>query len=248
MTKILVIDDNPDLLIAKYLKSMVVEYCTEPSSASEKVLSTNPDVIILDVLMPGTDGFTVAQTLRAQGIRTPIIFLSGRAETNYLVKAFSEYNASFYMRKPLILPLLGSHINHLLDLYDGSKGRRSTEQHVLVFGECRLPLSGTISVSYCQSLEDLPGLLALLPSMIFLEAGNALEGGAFQIINAYKENHYVQLISVHPSEDSRKRDERIIILKKSLQDGAYDFLEHPIDPSHLLARINSSPTYTKALS
>jgi len=86
MTKVLVIDDEaPIRLLCRVNleaeKMDVIEAADGPSGV-EKALAEEPDVILLDVMMPGLDGWNVAEQLlqdeRTSGI--PIIFLTARAE------------------------------------------------------------------------------------------------------------------------------------------------------------------------
>ena len=86
MTKVLVIDDEaPIRLLCRVNleaeKMDVIEAADGPSGV-EKALAEGPDVILLDVMMPGLDGWRVAEQLlddeRTAGI--PIIFLTARAE------------------------------------------------------------------------------------------------------------------------------------------------------------------------
>ena len=70
-------------------------------SALEAAVTTNPDLIVLDVMLPDLDGFEVCRRLRADGVRTPVLFLTARDSTedkvrgltlggdDYLVKPFS---------------------------------------------------------------------------------------------------------------------------------------------------------------
>jgi DNA-binding response OmpR family regulator len=86
MTRVLVIDDEPPIRLLCRVnleaeKIEVVEAADGPSGV-EQARSANPDVILLDVMMPGLDGWQVAENLledeRTRDI--PIIFLTARAE------------------------------------------------------------------------------------------------------------------------------------------------------------------------
>ncbi|GAA4134468.1 response regulator transcription factor [Sphingobacterium kyonggiense] len=58
-----------------------------------------PDIIILDVMMPLMDGFTVAKEIRKTDLHTPIIFLTAMTQTDDVVKGF-KLGANDYIRKP----------------------------------------------------------------------------------------------------------------------------------------------------
>ncbi|WDF68904.1 response regulator transcription factor [Sphingobacterium oryzagri] len=58
-----------------------------------------PDIVVLDVMMPLMDGFTVAQEIRKVDISTPILFLTAMTQTEDVVKGF-HLGANDYVRKP----------------------------------------------------------------------------------------------------------------------------------------------------
>ncbi len=58
-----------------------------------------PDIIVLDVMMPLMDGFTVAKEIRKTDLHTPIIFLTAMTQTEDVVKGF-KLGANDYVRKP----------------------------------------------------------------------------------------------------------------------------------------------------
>jgi len=83
MSKILVIDDDPDFLLAVQTVleayEFDVETATTPEEGVSKVESTEPDLVILDVLMPiDYEGFEVARVIREEQHRTdlPIVILT----------------------------------------------------------------------------------------------------------------------------------------------------------------------------
>jgi DNA-binding response OmpR family regulator len=101
--RVLVIDDNPDtrelldrVLTAAGFESLLAEDATTGLRAAYQF---HPDAIILDVQMPGLDGFTTCERLREM-TDVPILFLTGHAtETGDIVKGFA-LGADEYMTKP----------------------------------------------------------------------------------------------------------------------------------------------------
>ncbi len=99
--KILVIDDSPCLLAAmlrKYGYTVVTE--TESHRAHGAVVDQAPDLILLDINMPGADGYSVCTTLKAsaQTRDIPVIFVSARNETLDKIRAF-QVGAADYVSK-----------------------------------------------------------------------------------------------------------------------------------------------------
>lgn len=103
--KILLADDEPSMqaLIGQIVEDGGYAFCgaLDGLKAMEVAQSEKPDLIILDVMMPGMDGFEVCRLLRGQGVAVPIIILSAKGEIvdksigfsagadDYLVKPFS---------------------------------------------------------------------------------------------------------------------------------------------------------------
>jgi DNA-binding response OmpR family regulator len=103
MSRILVVEDNADLAFAvtTALESEgfdVVVAATGPDGV-EAARQRDADLIILDLMLPGFDGFRVIRTLRAEGIETPILVLTARGEEADKVKGL-RLGADDYVTKP----------------------------------------------------------------------------------------------------------------------------------------------------
>lgn len=103
MTRVLVIEDNRDLAFAvvNALESEGFEAFVAESGPEgvEKGQAGAADVIILDLMLPGFDGFRVLRTLRAGGVETPILILTAKGEEEDKVKGF-RLGADDYVTKP----------------------------------------------------------------------------------------------------------------------------------------------------
>jgi DNA-binding response OmpR family regulator len=100
--RVLIAEDEMRIsnLLKIYLEreSFTVEAVDNGDAALEKALNEPFDLIILDVLMPGKDGFTVLEEIRKTK-NTPIIMLSAKGEENDL-KRGSDLGANEYILKP----------------------------------------------------------------------------------------------------------------------------------------------------
>jgi CheY-like chemotaxis protein/DNA-binding CsgD family transcriptional regulator len=117
---VLVVDDVPDniALLNDALDDAgyTVLVATSGEAALALALRARPDVVLLDAVMPGIDGFEVARRLQAQpetaGI--PIIFMTGLTETEPVVAAFAA-GGTDYVTKPIrpreVLARIGAHLN-----------------------------------------------------------------------------------------------------------------------------------------
>ncbi|HEX9093818.1 MAG TPA: response regulator transcription factor [Coriobacteriia bacterium] len=83
------------------------------ATALEMVEGRLPDLIVLDLMLPGVEGLDVARSLRTHGFSRPILMLTARADTKDVVVGF-EAGADDYLRKPFEMPELLSRVRALL--------------------------------------------------------------------------------------------------------------------------------------
>jgi DNA-binding NarL/FixJ family response regulator len=116
--KVLLVDDH--LLVLEVVRSVlepafhIVGAVTDGQLAVDAALRLDPDVIVLDVAMPGIDGFQTASELKRRGSRARTVFLTMHDVEEYAVKAI-EVGALGYVLKPRMLSDLPSALNHALD-------------------------------------------------------------------------------------------------------------------------------------
>lgn len=115
--QVLVIDDEAPVRTAIRAALRGEQIQADSAADAKEALAllekTAYDVILLDVLMPGTDGFSLLKTLRENGIFTPVILLSGLAEDSSMVKGYG-LGADDYVIKPFSKTVLVSKIRALL--------------------------------------------------------------------------------------------------------------------------------------
>ena len=101
--KILVAEDETKLagFIQKGLQQAgyISERCSNGAQALEKAASENFDLILLDLMLPGTNGFEVLKNLRAFNIKTPVIIISALSDTQQVVQGL-DLGAIDYIKKP----------------------------------------------------------------------------------------------------------------------------------------------------
>jgi DNA-binding response OmpR family regulator len=110
MARILVVEDNVDLAAGiEYnlqLEGYDVRVADNGRTAIELANEWNPDLLLLDLMLPGVDGYQVLQTIRSSGGRAPVIILSAKGEESDKVRGF-RLDADQYVTKPFgILELL----------------------------------------------------------------------------------------------------------------------------------------------
>ncbi len=115
--RLLIIEDEPKT--ANYLKkgltenNFVVDVAPDGAEGIFLATSQSYDLIILDVMLPKQDGWTVVKELRKQGLQTPIIFLSAQDSITYRVKGL-ELGADDYLVKPFAFSELLARIRTIL--------------------------------------------------------------------------------------------------------------------------------------
>jgi diguanylate cyclase (GGDEF)-like protein/PAS domain S-box-containing protein len=103
---ILIVDDAPDNLAALRMQMVEQGYQTFIATTGERALQlarrVQPDLILLDIVMPGMDGFETCRLLKAYPAtqHIPVIFMSGRTEAEDVVAGF-DMGAADYIGKPL---------------------------------------------------------------------------------------------------------------------------------------------------
>ncbi len=117
--RLIIIEDEEAL--AKNLKKLLelrgfaVDWLSDPHKALTRILMYRDEyeLILLDLTLPGMDGSILTQQLRAEGVKTPIIILTGRSETEYKI-ALLNSGADDYVVKPFSTDELVARINSVL--------------------------------------------------------------------------------------------------------------------------------------
>jgi CheY-like chemotaxis protein/DNA-binding CsgD family transcriptional regulator len=133
---VLIVDDVPDNLSVLHdaldESGYTVLVATSGEAALQRALQALPDIVLLDAMMPGMDGFEVAKRLKAMAetVHIPIIFMTGLTETEHLVAAL-EAGGVDYVTKPIkpkeVMARMGVHL----------QGARRARQEARQAGQAR---------------------------------------------------------------------------------------------------------------
>lgn len=124
---ILVVDDEPMartlLRLTLVRAGFEVVEAVDGFDALDKLKEGAPDVMILDVMMPGIDGFSVCETIRedASSSELPIIMLSAKTDLESVNKGL-EVGANRYLTKPISPEELTRQVQAVLDSQGGNSG------------------------------------------------------------------------------------------------------------------------------
>lgn len=115
--RILIVED--DASIGRFVELELghagfdVKRVTDGAAALGAVTDFAPELLILDLMLPGMDGLEIATALRERGDTMPILMLTARSETQDVVRGFDS-GADDYLRKPFEVPELLSRVRALL--------------------------------------------------------------------------------------------------------------------------------------
>lgn len=209
--KILIVDDEKDILELLRLSLERDGYqvaCAESGEkALELVLSGRPDLVVLDLMLPGIDGLEVARAIRnddrIQG--TPILMLSAKGEESDIITGL-ELGADDYITKPFSPKILIARIRSVLRRRQAKAAPPDPGRTIAVSGITIHPQKHAVEVNgkkidLTPSEFDILSFLASRPGLVFTR---------WQIVDKIRGEHY--------AVTDRSVDVLISGLRKKLED------------------------------
>ncbi len=147
-TKILLAEDEVALgtIVKESLETrgFEVSYAKDGEEAKKLYETNKPELLVLDVMMPKKDGFTLVKEIRKVDDRIPIIFLSAKSRTEDVVEGFG-YGANDYLKKPFSMEELIVRIKALLERKQGMSASEDVEigQYLFNFSKQVLSFDGS---------------------------------------------------------------------------------------------------------
>jgi CheY-like chemotaxis protein len=146
--RILVVDDNPDT--AQYTRVMLerqrydVEVAGSGREALDRAAIKRPDLMLLDLLMPGLDGFAVLQALKSSRLlsRIPVVVFSARRARADVARAIEE-GAADYVAKPIDADVLVAKVRSVLQQ---TSQTQEPEGEAVRFAECAVNEPGHLAI------------------------------------------------------------------------------------------------------
>ena len=206
MTHILLVEDNVDLAFGLRatleFEGYEVDVVSDGREANERIVEGEPDLVLLDLMLPGLDGYEVLSRLRKTGNRTPVLVLTARGEEADVLTGFDR-GADDYVTKPFSTAELLARVRALLRRAGGTG--EAERLPVDRFGEIEVnPASGTVirdgeSVTLTPKEFDL--LVALLKRRGAVASRAELLGEVWAYANPDVET---RTVDVHVAELRRK--------------------------------------------
>jgi len=154
--RILVVEDESHIAEGLKLNLSLQGYdvmIAENGGAGLKIWkSWRPDLVVLDIMLPGIDGLSVLRSIRLEDERIPILILSAKAATDYKIKGLS-YGVDDYLTKPFSLEEFLLRVDRLLkrlawyeDGITGTAGELGPDENVHTFGGNRIDFNTLVAI------------------------------------------------------------------------------------------------------
>lgn len=135
--KVLVVDDEPNIrdLLSASLRFAGHQVITSHNGtdAVAKIIDNQPDIVLLDVMLPDVSGFGVTKKIRSMGIETPILFLTARDDTEDKVTGLTV-GGDDYVTKPFSLDEIMARISAIMR----RTGKDQVSESVIKVGELEM--------------------------------------------------------------------------------------------------------------
>ncbi len=136
--KIFYVEDEIFLskIIKESLESRGYEVCLvrDGRFAEEEFLAFEPDICVLDIMLPNKDGFEIGQMIKAANPAIPILYLTAKDQTDDVLKGF-KIGANDYIRKPCSIEELIVRIENLLLLTSKKTATEATNNYEIRIGD-----------------------------------------------------------------------------------------------------------------
>lgn len=206
MTRILVVEDNRNLATGLRnnleIEGYEVEVAEDGTQGLARARAIGPDLIVLDLMLPGMDGYRVLKTLREEGIDTPVLILSARGEETDKVLGF-HLGADDYVAKPFGLLELLARVDALLRRA-AAAGSRTKLAAPVAFGDVHID-PGTHTVRRAGETVVLrPKEYDLLMALVDRKGQVATRGELLEEVWGYSGEVYSRTVDTHVAELRRK--------------------------------------------
>ena len=214
MSRILVVEDNEDLAFG--LRTVLefegyeVEVATEGESALSFLERGHPDLMILDIMLPGRSGFDILRELRSSGKRFPVLILTARSQESDVVLGF-DFGADDYVTKPFSTAELLARVRALLRRVPSTGAGGSDGGGVgatLRFGEVEVSPSNRTVLRAGETVEMTPKEFDLLVALIERRGAVASRQELLKEVWGYGNAEInTRTVDVHLSELRRKLED-----------------------------------------
>jgi len=211
MARVLVVEDNPDLAYGLQnnleIEGYEVRVAETGESGLEQVRDWDPELIILDLMLPDLNGYRVLQHLRKTGVTTPVLILTARGEESDKVLGF-RLGADDYVTKPFgVLELLARVEAILRRVQPASSDGDQEEDETEEFGNVQIHLRSRLVSKGGEEVSLTPKELDLLLALIRRRGAVANRIELLQEVWGHRAAVVSRTVDTHVSELRRKLED-----------------------------------------
>lgn len=212
MSHILIIEDNEDLAFGLRrtleFEGYDVDVAEDGEQGLERARSIEPDLVVLDVMLPGMDGFEVLEALRGAGSRMPVLMLTARDEEADVVMGFHS-GADDYVTKPFSTLELVARVRALLRRSGSdANGEGAEEALVASFGDVEVDAGSRTVTKGDASVALTPKEFDLLVALLRREGDVASRPELLDEVWRYSNTEVMtRTVDIHIAELRRKLED-----------------------------------------
>lgn len=219
MTRILVVEDQRDLALGLRANLEVEGYAVDVAPTGEEALrivsERKPDLVILDIMLPGIDGYEVLAKLRGMRLDAPVLMLTARAEEVDKVRGFRT-GADDYVTKPFGVMELLVRIQALLRRGPPRAQEAQRNGQIVRVGDVEVDIEGHMVRRHGEEVSLTPKAFELLLALHRKQGKVASRHELLRDIWGYSSSVTTRTVDAHVAE-----------LRRKLEDD-------PADPKHIL--------------
>jgi two-component system, OmpR family, alkaline phosphatase synthesis response regulator PhoP len=207
MPRVLIVEDNRNLALG--LRSNLeyegyeAEVADDGPAALGRARTRSHDLIVLDVMLPGLDGFGLLRTIRDEGVTTPVLMLTARGDEADKVHGLRS-GADDYVTKPFALRELLARIAALLRRSGGSS---SAQPAAAAFGSVRIEPATRQVIRQGQPVALRPKEYDLLCALLRRQGSLATRAELLREVWGYHESVFSRTLDTHIGELRRKLED-----------------------------------------
>ena len=207
MARVLVVEDNRNL--AEGLRTNLefeghrAEVVPEGTGALIRARTRNHDLIVLDLMLPGMDGFRVLEALRAEGVATPVLVLTARGDEADKVRGLRG-GADDYVTKPFALRELLARVDALLRRTRAGTAPAGAESGGFRFGDVAVDPTTRVVTRAGRPVPLRPKEYDLLGALLQRRGGVVARNQLLREVWGYHESVLSRTLDTHVGELRRK--------------------------------------------
>lgn len=206
MTRILVVEDNEDLAFGLRnnleIEGYQVDVAADGAVGLRRARAENPDLLILDLMLPGMDGFRVLHELRRDGFARPVLILTARGEESDKVRGL-RLGADDYVTKPFGVLELLARVEALLRRAGGN-GAESERHPAERFGDVVIDTAARVVRRKGGEVSLTPKEYELLLALLRRRGAVASRQRLMQEVWGYSAQVLSRTVDTHIAELRRK--------------------------------------------